>query len=180
MVNLDDYYVDLTNRQKKVIDMLKKVKEPIQASKLAELIEVDIRNFSKVVKSMVLDGIIKESVVSPEGSKIRYKYYSLENIENIDKLMIENVKKDDKGKPRITRIIKKDIDLTEIREQLKKEIMNEMKSELIKNESELKARNILSQFIAIVPIREQDKKALGLEGTNQEIRTELIRLIDIL
>lgn len=183
MVNYDEYYENSSKPQKRILDVLKGLDYEIDASELSNLSEVNPKNLSKVVNPLVNDGIVICKEVSPKGKKVRFKYFSLADKKDLKQIDISEVKTQNKTSkiPQKVKIVKQKIDTKELSENLKQEILDELKTSLMNNTDILKAKSELIKMIMKLPIREVDKKEFGLSNISAYgVRKYFIDLLDII
>ena len=174
-MDYDKYYENCSKPQKRALDILEQLEKPIIATELSETANINNKNLSKVMKDLVLDGVVKEKTVSPKRKKVRYKYFSLnDDLDDIEIIEMENKKKINETAQKV-KIIKQNVDTI----KLKDEILDEIKKSFANNSVIQECKTEIIKFINVIPIRKIDKDALGYKGmTSNEVRNHMIDLLN--
>jgi DNA-binding HxlR family transcriptional regulator len=180
-MNIEQYYQTLKPNQKKIITVLQEAEFQLSSHQISELTGINVKSLSRYINPMVKEGAVKLEVYSPQGKTERYKLFSLSD----NDIKIEQEKKINENKSEKSKTVKsktvKSIDIDKLKEDLKLEII----SELVEKESNIddivKARSEIVKIIMKLPIREVDKKELGLTNmSSNQVRNYIIDLLDLI
>jgi len=190
-MTLTEYYENCSPNYKKIIDSLRDLDYMISSQDLSTLTGIHFKSIGRYLKVLIDDKIIEKSIYSPENDTRRYSLFYLKGNSKIDG--IEHVNLDDievnvntnanvnnnKKEVKKTNIKSSNISANVDIISLKDEILDEIKKTLSNNAVIQKSKSEIIKIINKLPIREVDKKKLGLDGmTSNEVRSHIIDLLD--
>lgn len=181
-MNFAEYVESCNKPEKRILKALSKVDE-VDATELCKLANQNPKNLSRDIKRLIQEGIVKMRTVSPKHVRQTFKYFKLASKEGIENIEITEIKPKKqangtkKTKKETVRIIKENVNVDEI----KKQVLDDLKDELLNNSDMLKAKSEIIKIIMKLPIRKVDKEALGLAHmTSNQVREYVIDNLDIM